>query len=459
MKSIREVAGVKVNKFIMTVALAGLMSGSAWAKWTYYKVGDELPDGTKATYAFMTDGDWVLKASMRGASAPTIEQYPEDGVLDLSTVWDDITNEDDYWKDMWFNQARFAIKNCSQLKKLILPSSGMTTYGNSIFSGNTELLEIAGTACVTNIKYNVFQGCTKLTTISATFDEVQVIGQYAFSDNPVLTGDLSFPALETLANYAFYNPNKAKSCKVTSFSAPKCVTVGQSAFYGDEDLTNVVVSPEITSLADQSFGYCYGLKHFSPEIAPKTLELENFIGAFTRCTNLNQRLTLHRATADNFDFTSRPPWSRAGFTEIDMSNCAGTFTWSDAFAYCASIEKIWFPPNQTLYAANALQTTAPDLRVYLTGLKPTSQFSSWFGERTSYSFRIYYDPKMDSAWKTSFAELTALTDDERARADFPSDLEPGQVVTGTWTLGEIKGWCIKYRSPLRKPQGMMMILR
>ena len=66
---------------------------------------------------------------------------------------------------------------------------------------------------------------------------------------------------------------------------------------------------------------------------------------------------------------------------------------------------------------------------------------------------------MDSAWKTGFTELAALTDDERARADFPSDLEPGQVVTGTWALGGKKGWCVKYRSPLRKPKGMLLILR
>ena len=118
-----------------------------------------------------------------------------------------------------------------QLVTLSLFGNGVTSIGESAFSGCTGLTSITIPSSVTSIGGSAFQGCTGLTSITIP-NSVTSIGWGAFRD---CTG-------------------------LTSVTIPDSVTsIGESAFYNCRGLTSVTIGNSVTNIGDRAFSGCSGL--------------------------------------------------------------------------------------------------------------------------------------------------------------------------------------------------------
>jgi hypothetical protein len=158
-------------------------------------------------------------------------------------------------------------------KLVICYGGGGTTIPNSIFSGNTNIIEVEDgpeqgpyenvvSFSIVNIGSDAFNGCTNLTT--AKFTIATNYGARAFKNCTALTtislrhaytfGDNCFENctsltslnyvrdLVSVGNYAF-----AGCTNVTSYDFPALATIGDYAFYNNTSVTNINI-PYCTNL-------------------------------------------------------------------------------------------------------------------------------------------------------------------------------------------------------------------
>ena len=217
------------------------------------------------------------------------------------------------------------------LKNVVIPE-GVTSIGNSAFSGNISIESIIFPDSVLSIGQYAFSNCKSLKNIQWP-EGLQNIAQYAFRGCEALT-DLYLPGtLETIGLCAFAGCNNLKNVYVpadfpdtenilaygpfsycdANFKAtfeegttripsglfiesaisevvfPDTVTtIGKRAFLGCENLTSVKLPVQLNVIEDQAFNNCYNL---SSVWIPKSLQnIEHSFGwgPFWGCENLKE---------------------------------------------------------------------------------------------------------------------------------------------------------------------------
>ena len=130
---------------------------------------------------------------------------------------------------------------CSELTSIEIPSS-VTSIGNLAFSGCSGLTGIEIPSSVTKIGEAAFSGCSRLTSINVEAgNEV-----YDSRDN---CNAIIKKATNTLI----------QGCKNTKI--PSSVTsIGNYAFYDCSGLTGIEIPSSVTSIGDLAFWFCSGLK-------------------------------------------------------------------------------------------------------------------------------------------------------------------------------------------------------
>ena len=130
---------------------------------------------------------------------------------------------------------------CSELTSIEIPSS-VTSIGNFAFSGCSGLTGIEIPSSVTKIGEAAFSGCSRLTSINVEAgNEV-----YDSRDN---CNAIIKKATNTLI----------QGCKNTKI--PSSVTsIGNYAFYDCSGLTGIEIPSSVTSIGDLAFWFCSGLK-------------------------------------------------------------------------------------------------------------------------------------------------------------------------------------------------------
>ena len=314
MQSVKSTLAAAVS----AMALTSAVPAAAETAWTYYAANK--PDGCGTNYARIADGNWVIKVSVANAATGALNILQQ-GLIDGTGVLDlgdeaTITGAADgkAYHVVACSGPNLFYTNPLQkaaLTGLILPST-LTTIDDRFFEGFTNLvMDVAAIpAGITNFKYRVFFGCSKLYG-TLTITNVQALGVAAFSGCTSLTGahlasermteipDLAFDGCTSLVDLNLDMPNLGKigvcsfrRCPITndfSVACPVSVTNFQN---------NSFVGPRFTSLVLSRPGIVIIGENFArenPLLTNAVISSPGFTsagkGLFGQCTNL-QSLTI-----------------------------------------------------------------------------------------------------------------------------------------------------------------------
>ena len=197
-----------------------------------------------------------------------------------------------------------AFYGCTNLTSVTIPN-GVTSIGDSVFESCTSLTSITIPNGVTSIGDSAFNECKSLVNIAIPSsvtsigyrslinpDGVSIVGSDAFSNCPSLENinvDSENKYFSSLDGN-LYNKDRTKIIqyaigkKQNDFVVPNGVTsIGDSAFYGCTNLTNVTISNSVISIEGWAFYGCSNLKSIT--IPSSVTSISG--SAFWKCPNLN----------------------------------------------------------------------------------------------------------------------------------------------------------------------------
>ena len=195
-----------------------------------------------------------------------------------------------------------AFSGCSGMTELTLPNGVMSIGGNA-FEGCSGLTELTLPNGVTSIGDGAFSGCRGLTELTLP-NSVTSIGDYAFFGCSGLT-ELTLPnGVMSIGGNAF------EGCSgLTELTLPNSVTsIGESAFRGCRGLTELTLPNSITSIGDYAFYSCRGLTELT--LSNSLTSIGKY--AFKGCIGLEKITSLAEIP---------PMCGRKVFDGVNKTNC------------------------------------------------------------------------------------------------------------------------------------------
>ena len=397
-----------MKKLLSLLALCMLAAMPARAAWTF-------ANGTTAasTNPEITDGNWTVVLNSKTKVKYKSHADASVGMLDLTDVAADtgltIASVD---------YQGFQLK--TDLTGIILPES-CTEFGEAAFykASNLETIVLSSqTGPIT--KKNVFAICTPLKSV--TYHGVEATN-----------GVICLPSTVTrLANSAFqmWDGNTT----ITKIIAPGVTTISKYSIYKIYNLESVEFSPNFSG--------------FDSDGAAMAFQETGKNGSFTISPS-KWKSPISNLNGDDIFFGSKI----AG--ELDWSE--GTFSEVPYRIFCGDtkLDRVTLPETVTSIKKQAFVDMKKGFVLRFLGGVPTladSEDSKW---QTSFwgssgRYRIIVDPVAYPEWISADKGFAELTDADRARSDYPSDL-PTDEVLGTTTIGLTgsvnsarRHWLIKY---------------
>ena len=282
-----------------------------------------------------------------------------------------------------------AFSGCRELISIEIPNS-VTSIGSSAFSGCNGLISIEIPNSVTSIGYYAFKNCIGLTSIEIP-NSVISIGSYTFEGCTSLTSIELSNSLTSIGYYVFRN-----CISLTSIEIPNSVTsIGNYAFDYCTSLTSVEIPNSVTSIGNYAFGDCRGLT--SIEIPNSVTSIGNY--AFYCCTGLTSMTVLAETPptlGGNYVFVNVkkniPVYVPCGSMEA-YQNVGGWNEFTNMIGLCSGEVMVRVNPSEGGTVTGAGYYNGGDLCILTATPNPGYSFVNWIengrviSTDTVYSFR------------------------------------------------------------------------
>ena len=239
-----------------------------------------------------------------------------------------------------------AFYNCKGLQTIDIPSS-VTTLGTYAFSGCTSLTNITISEGITNIGKGAFNRCSSLTSIDIP-EGVTSISSLAFDGCTSLVS-ITFPSTLTLIDWEYWDSSIPTGfaycdnlkevhikdlsawCKIKFKTNP--LAKAHHLFLNGEEVTDLIIPNEVTSISASAFAYCYGLNSV---VIPEEVK---GIGssAFAGCDNLKS-ITINGSS-----------------TEIE------------SYAFNSNSQKMVYYPDLTTWCKSSFGSSFNNYRLFING--------------------------------------------------------------------------------------------
>ena len=215
----------------------------------------------------------------------------------------------------------------TSLTEITIPDS-VRKIGKQAFRYCYELETVHIGQGVTEIDVGVFEDCSALKTVTGMVN-VEIIGEYAFVRNELLSSIPLTNQLGVIDMYAFMNCDS-----LTAVHIPDSVTsVYGSAFYSCNALKNVTMGSGITTLGSGAFSSCDGLTQLELGENLEIIEDE----CFAYCSSL-ERVVIPETVND---IGSGAFYSCRALSEILFEGDAPDFGGSNVFSYVTA--NVYYP--------------------------------------------------------------------------------------------------------------------
>lgn len=221
---------------IITVAVAGTL----YSARVSVTVKDPFTTNSMYLLSYKGLGGTVEIPDDRGITTIYAYAFSNYEYVDKDLENGDIIDEEDpyYIKQAYIGE--------DTITKIIIPE-GVTEIQTYAFAGLTALEEVVLPTTLKRIGYGAFYDCVNLKTIN--LENVQFINKQAFS-NCALT-NINLNSIVAIGDYTFEN------CKLVSLELPaSSQSLGNGAFYGNENLASVVFKASKIKIGSEVFANC-----------------------------------------------------------------------------------------------------------------------------------------------------------------------------------------------------------
>ena len=229
-----------------------------------------------------------------------------------------------------------AFSYCASLTSVELPGS-LTSIGNYTFYNCTSLTSVKLPEGTTEIKSNFFYNCTSLKSIYIP-SSVTTIAVDAFKNVPLeeIIVSSDNPNYMAIDNYLYTKDGttlvKAPSNVTEIVLSPEVTTIPDYAFYNCDNLQSITM-PNVTSIGNYAFYKCDNLKTVSFLVADEITNIGNY--AFHECLRLESVEHSYGISVGECAFYN------CGLLKL-IPNLYGSIPYC-AFTLCESIEVLNFP--------------------------------------------------------------------------------------------------------------------
>lgn len=410
----------------------GLPEGSVTDGATATFTVGETPFGAMAVFSYpwtsktedgvlkLTDGEWIFKAEVKmtgGYALTEALQAAASGVLEIPSVCAGEEVGVTRLGDRLF-------ENSTALRLLYLPNTPLEFYGK------------------------VFGGCTTLERVEPFLPATVTFGGYSgycFSGCVNLTGDLS---LANPAQTSFTAARNFQGTRITSVAAPYLTRILEFDFQNCPNLTNVVLSADLTQIDKSAFASNPNLTTVTPCLPDSLTTLGT--SAFESCPKLGGTLTLKALAA-----IPEKAFNQTAFTAVDAPSATSVAKYG--LVGSSTLASVTFGRQSLSLDAYNFLALKSGAAVYLPDQAPTGPFGQAALSWSNYQVTVYCDPTMDTDGWAAFCSnsdwFRPATAEEQARSDYP-----GVKTLGVLTAPNGLYWLVAYKSPYR-PKGTMIIIR